>query len=412
MSLTLAATLLPQHRAHAARACLVLMLAGAMWFVAGARSFAIDPDAAGQMRLDEAASDLRQASENVEQARGKAVAARERLDAFLAEHFDPQRVDDSRDSEPSPEAGDDAIEMQSNPALERGKTQLQELLDRRDELMGYLTESHPEVAEVDGRIASIQERISILAGAALDAERQGHRQKSEATRHSTESADRLQQSGEQDGAEYQVLLDQWQSAHRALSSALAAEKVAQRRLQVSILSQPKVDPSATQASGDLPGDEPSVESQHESATTSAQSGAGDSGPMATGPGGPPSDTSSSGSQPLALAALLIALAVAALAAVRLARSTANPVFASVDEVATALAMPVVGIVPASAARRPVPQSGTSSRKNWIVFGQLLFAACVFAAVAFGVQNPGDLWRHCTDPLQALGSLAQAMGGGN
>jgi hypothetical protein len=53
---------------------------------------------------------------------------------------------------------------------------------------------------------------------------------------------------------------------------------------------------------------------------------------------------------MALAALVLALAVAAVAAVRLARSSADPIFSSPDEVAAALAIPVVGISPAAASQ--------------------------------------------------------------
>jgi hypothetical protein len=110
-----------------------------------------------------------------------------------------------------------------------------------------------------------------------------------------------------------------------------------------------------------------------------------------------------------LAALLIALAVAALAAVRLARSTADPIFASADEVAAALAIPVVGIIPAAAARVQKARSVTRRRKVPLVL-QLFVAGGVFALAAFVVQNTGGLWQHCSEALQAVGSATEAIGG--
>jgi hypothetical protein len=115
---------------------------------------------------------------------------------------------------------------------------------------------------------------------------------------------------------------------------------------------------------------------------------------------------------LALAALLIALAVAALAAVKLARSSSDVYFENVDDVAAALALPVVGVispfdnaVSSSALSQP---PATRLVRHITLACELTLAVIAFALVAYGVQNPAALWHACTHPLESLGNIARFL----
>jgi hypothetical protein len=93
--------------------------------------------------------------------------------------------------------------------------------------------------------------------------------------------------------------------------------------------------------------------------------------------------------------------------VRLARSTADPLFASVDEVAAALAIPVVGIVPAAAVRGKRMTKAPLARSGWRKKAlPIALALAVFTVVAYGVQSPDGLWHTCTHPLEAIARLSR------
>ena len=160
--------------------------------------------------------------------------------------------------------------------------------------------------------------------------------------------------------EYRLLLARWQDAEHNLQMALATEIVARDRLAALAAA-----PGPTAQGVLVPAEQPRKQA-------SQQRGEG---------------SSDSGSQSLALAALLIALAVAALAAVRLAHS--ESIFSSIEEVAAGLALPIVGVIPASAAnghaRSPVVRLA-------ILLGEVAVAFAAFAALAYGVQHVATLWQ--------------------
>ena len=115
---------------------------------------------------------------------------------------------------------------------------------------------------------------------------------------------------------------------------------------------------------------------------------------------------------MALAALLIALAVAALAAVKLARSSSDVYFESVDDVAAALALPIMGVISPfdnAAPSNALPQSpATRLTRHVMLACELMLAVIAFALVAYGVQNPAALWLACTHPLESLGNIARCL----
>lgn len=353
------------------------------WFVGGSELWAIDLDEnLRSQQRDEAARDLKRASENVEKVRALAVSARERLDAFLSRHFERQRR--GPPAARPPEADVDAV-VGPKAELERLDTRLLELREHRQELLGYLTDEHPQVSDVEGRIAVLEQRMANLGDVPLEADGRTGRQTAVAEKWWAEYARSVARQADEDSAAYQRLYDGWRSAERAADDALQAERAASERLVAITLPEPQLVESA-------PNEKPSLDSPRDV------------------PAHEPKD--SAASQPLALVALLIALAVAALAAVRLARSTANPIFASVDEAAAALAIPVVGIIPATAARVPRASSAGSPRRSaLILLGQVFVAGFAFAAVALAVQNPSAFWRLCTHPLETLGLILRAVSGG-
>ncbi|MEX0677154.1 MAG: hypothetical protein WD063_08775 [Pirellulales bacterium] len=395
-------------RAVGVRAFAVWTLFCGAWFVGGSELWAIDLD--GNLRIqkrDDSVRDLDGARETVEKARAEAVAARARLDAFLSHHFEEQRRRQPPRPVHQPEPNADA-ELRPDPELARLKTQVQEFREHREQLLGYLTEEHPQVFDVDGRIAAIEQRIASLAGVSLESDGQTERPTTEAAKSWGDYVNGLARQAEEDSAAYRELYDRWQAAESVVDDALAAERAVSQRLEAIARPKPQlVEPAPPENSPadwlrDLSGARPNDGADDKLDRTPA---AESRDAAATAAGSSSSESDSAGSQPLAIAALLIALAVAALTAVRLARSTADPIFASVDETAAALAIPVVGIIPATPARLQQAGSAASTRRSSVILlGQILVAAVVFAAVACALQNPGDVWRLCTHPLEALGLI--------
>jgi hypothetical protein len=77
-------------------------------------------------------------------------------------------------------------------------------------------------------------------------------------------------------------------------------------------------------------------------------------------------------------------------------------------VAAALAIPVVGIIPAAAAR--AAGAPTRSRRKVPLAVQLLLAVSAFAVAAFLVQNLDSASRMVDGAVQALSSVTRAIGG--
>jgi hypothetical protein len=374
--------------AHAP-AIAILTLVCLAWFATPAPAVDLDALVMGS-KHDEALGELERARQQVDRARANAVAARERLEAFLARHFEDQPAEP-----PPPEPDDSSLKIKppQSAQIARLKAQLDDLVARRQELLGYLTEEHPEVVDAGGRIAALEEQIAILEGDSTGGEQRPPspaEQGGEFARRWRDYANRQQMLREQDAEEYGRLYDEWQAAEGALDGALDAEDAAAEHLEA-------IESAQTQIATPPAPDDDSFRGARAIDTAPRDAAAVNPPPAATTAAAEAAE--SGGSQPLVLAALLIALAVAALAAVRLARSTADPIFTSADEVAAALAIPVVGIIPAAAAR--VASARTTARRRAPLAVQLLMAAAVFALVAYLVQNPAGPWQVCNDALQAL-----------
>lgn len=113
------------------------------------------------------------------------------------------------------------------------------------------------------------------------------------------------------------------------------------------------------------------------------------------------------SQPLALVAMLAALALAGLAAIKLARASNQGVFTSADEVGAALALPVVGVIPAIVAASPARTAARPVLRGARLFLEIGLALMVFAAVAYFVQDPSFFWRLWDHPLEWLEFAARS-----
>jgi hypothetical protein len=331
-----------------------------------------------------AAREVAKAGKAVEQARAEATEAKAALDRFVAEHFNELR---SHIADPLPEPVRRPLVTKPvpSPQAERLNHQISELTARRDELLEHLTAAHPEVVDVDGRIAEVSQRLKALGDAAEDVAL-GEPIASGNTAATPSATASLAERQRQEAAIrlYDEYLARWQSAEQELQEATAAEESAARRLAALSAPSPKT---------------PAV-------TTPEAVAPGIAGPPSAGPIIPApqrlSVEAERGSQPLAIAALLIALAVAALAAVKLARSSGEAMFSSVEDVAAALALPVVGVIPTAQAIGGAEDLASRARRSAIVAGQILLAIAIFALVAYCVQNPQSVWDACLHPLDSFG----------
>lgn len=345
-----------------------------------APAFALDSVSADpsdvSRRREIAALELKQARGAAEEARNAERAARRELDNFVAQHFEEYR---SRSVLP-PEAREALPEAnpRSRPEWVQLNQQLQELLKQRDQLLGRFTAAHPEVADVEQRVAAVSQQLEALgnSGAGAEVVSPGRRAEQSLSPNMPPYSSGENEQHQKVAALYEKVFVRWQSAERNLRKAVAAEDAAAQNLAAFELpEEPRLQP--TQG---LP-----------------QLNAVYDGPQ-------------NGSQSLALAALLIALAVAALAAVRLARS--DSIFSGVDDVAAALALPVVGVIPASASASSTfqPVAIRPVVRGAVVVGEIVLAFLAFTLIAYGLQNPAAIWQFCTDPLDSFRRAGGDFGG--
>jgi hypothetical protein len=322
-----------------------------------------------------ATRELQQARQEVEQAQLAVRSAKAELDGFIAHHFEEHRARAAAKSQ-GPQVVS-APKPTADPEVEQLKGQIEGLTKERDELLSHYTPAHPEVAAAQGRIALASQKLAALAAAnAGDALPEANEVAAAAAEQLAELSLAEKRYHEEVALQYQEILDRWQAAERNLQTALEIENAAAKRLAA--FEVPSLD-EAGQSS------EPAATSQLNDSSASSPS-------------------SQRASQSLALAALLIALALAALAAVRLARS--DSVFATADDVAAALAVPVVGIIPAIAARGSAA-APRSLLRSALLLVEIVLAIALLALVVSSLQRPGFLSQMFSDPI---GTLRQLAGG--
>jgi hypothetical protein len=342
---------------------------------------------------------LERARATVEVARAAAARSKGELDQFLAAHFEFIR---SRAGETLPEPRQPLPSTrppkQVNQEAEQLNSQINELKLRRDDLLQRFTQAHPEVVDVENRLGELMLQLSSLEPDGADAESVTPGDVVDPSRPADAGSNRqsiLLKQQQMAAEEYEQHVERWQASEEDLKTALDAEEWAAARLaaiQLPPASRPAIKtPDVINADPPVTGTAPAAQ------------------PPAVAMDDP---SRQQGSQPLALAALLIALAVAALAAVRLARSSSDVYFENVDDLAAALALPVVGVI-TSTDNSVTASLSQSPATRWIrnaTFAcELLLAVIAFALVAYGVQNPGAMWHACTHPLESLSNIGRYLG---
>jgi hypothetical protein len=350
---------------------------------------AIDLAAIGQLRQrDQATADVESARQAVTAARDKTDAARKRLDDFLANHFDLSEKAAAQPAAPQALTSNAESPTTVDPDAESIRAQLEDLRAERSRLLVTLTEAHPEVVDVDGRIASAESRLQAIQGA----ESAELPAPSDTPATSGTSPIEGRQRSQADAEEFRRLFSDWQACEQELEQARDAETKAIERLAalpvVAPIAEKPTEPTSATPASQTPSASIVIDDRGQQSVVTPSSAEGSPA------------TSSAGSQTLALAALAIALAISALAAVKLSRAGSDPLFASADDVAAALAVPVVGIVPAAAAGNRAADPA-ALRRTVVVGLQILVAVTVFLAVAYLVQHIEDLTRFCGSPITAI-----------
>lgn len=316
--------------------------------------------AAGLQTREAASQSLDAARKEVQAAQAECRRTRSSLDAFLAGHLDAQAAAVAED------VADESQRAQQSKLTEQLRRELVELQTQRESLLQTLTEEHPEVIDMTARIEAVEARIATSEGPKL-----GDHAHNAAAGKSGSAID---------AAEFRRLLRDWQTAERRLESARLAETAAADDLRA--ITELLLHSAAPETPGlpmpTTPAEPAPLESTGDSEPASQVLPAAAAPTELTQQRTPRTQT-------LALASLALAVMLAALAAVRLARSSADPLFASADEVSAALAVPVVGIVPfgAKASSTEVP---TGIRRGLLLLAQVVIALLVFGAVAYAVVH--------------------------
>lgn len=333
-----------------------------------------------------AAREVAQARARVKAATDEVAAAKQKLDGLIAQHLD-ELGREKKSAEPP--GGKAAGHRRPEVAIAQLNQQIEELTGRRAELLQRLTAAHPEVVNLDTRITEISAQIQVLQKPKAERETlpAGELVEGDAATVQAELDAHAQQARHREATLlYEKAFRKWELAQHDLESALAAERAAIDRLAA-------LPPSESVAAHPSPPVAPAAAvPQVPEARTSSESVAADH----------------DNSQSLAMATLIVALAVAALAAVRLARSANETMFANADEITAALALPVVGVLPAIDSSAE-PRLGSRFVQGLVYLAQLLLALAVFALVAYAVQNIAAIAEAMMHPIESLHSAAAYLG---
>ena len=319
-------------------------------------------------------------------ARSAAVWAKADLDEVAATQFDAQKAagQDRMPAMPGA-AGEPAAKHIARTAIESLQQKIANLRAERADLLTHMTAEHPLIVDADVRLEEMLRDLAEMVRSATGSEALPAATPQVAAQPAAQPAPR-----DEAQAKFQRALARWDAAQKDLQAAIDAEVSAAERLTAL-----KAHTGVTEAVPALPVPNEltsDVETTSPSATTTATAA----------PAAPASKpVEHAGSRPLVLGALIVALVVAAFASVKLARGTNETVFAGADDVASALSLPVVGIIPALSG---IGSHGSMAQRfrGLALFGQLLVAVAVFAAVAYFVQNPSALWQFLSSPLETLG----------
>ncbi len=356
---------------------------------------------------------LNHARAAVSEAREAAVSAKAELEAAIAAGEVANEANRANDTpavtslpsraraEDDPVANADAAELATLRRL------IAELKAERMELLAHLTHEHPLIVDADMRLAEYQRQLVVLT--ARPTPDRGADQGDPTLRFAAEEesvsaevlpsvpATPLQQQADQRLQEGSQRLRQamakWDAAQQILEAAVDAESATAQRI-AALAAEHARSQAATAA---MPPAKPTAPEMGEVAES--QSKSADEPNAHVAPHAAAAADSKRGSQPLVLAALIVALVIAAIASVKLARATDESVFAGADDAAAVLSLPVVGVIPAPTLA--LAHGTVFQRYRTLTFlAQVLVAVVVFATVAFFVQNPGFIWQLITDPASA------------
>jgi hypothetical protein len=367
-----------------------------VWFVCGALTMcsfpagAIDLSTLGQVQeRAQATADVEAARRAVASSRKKTEVARQRLDAFLAKHFEPAGKGAISQSSPEFPAENANDQPATDSEAESLRIQLQDLKAERERLLATLTEAHPEVVDVDDRIADAESKFEAMLGAG-SAEPPAPL---DAPSTSTSSSSDLQRA-QAEAAEFRLLFADWQACEKDLEKARDVETKAIEGLAALPVAAPLAEKPVELTPSTPTPHPPAAAVIIDDRVPSPQA------PVATATPVAAPVASSAGSESLALAALAVALAISALAAVKLSRAASDPLFSSADDVAAALAVPVVGILTATLSGNRAGEPA-ALRRTVVVGLQILLAVTVFVAIAYLVQHLEDLTQFRANPITAI-----------
>jgi hypothetical protein len=339
-----------------------------------------------------ATRDVAKARARVKAATDEVAVAKQRLDSLIAKHLDELGRQKATPSSEAP-SGESQGNRPPEAVIAQLNQQIEDLTVRRAELLQRLTTAHPEVVNLDTRITEISTQLQLLKKPKVERESlpAGEPVDASAVSPAKEELDaQTQQARHREATlQYERAFRKWELAQHDLESALAAERSANERLSALPSSEPDAPrPSVPVVPSNTPPDVPQVPE----AKTSDDA----------------IESEHNASQALAMATLIVALAVAALAAVRLARTANETVFTNVDEVTAALALPVVGVIPA-VDRSAEPGIGSRFVQGVVYLAQLFLALAVFALVAYGVQTIVAIGQGISHPIESLHDAAAYLG---
>jgi len=379
------------------------ILLGVLFALAGSLPvIAADSDpavAALERQREEAGREVKRARQRVKEATDAVAVAKTRLDAYIAEHL--EELSRTKSAE-TPE--NSAANQVSNEALTTQlNQQIEELTIERTQLLTRFTTSHPEVVNLDTRIAEISTQLHALSNPQSQRESLPPGEEvdgSSAVANKEAAASKSRQARHREAVEqYQQAFRKWELAQHDLELALAAERAAVDRLAAAAPkpAAERIEPAKTV---------PQLTAEPETAAVPVAPPkpvvlAEPKSPLAV-------EDPARMSQQIALAALVIALAIAALAAVKLARTSNDTLFDGIDDIAAALALPVVGVLP-SVERGGAVRLSTRMAQGISFIAQLAVAVTIFALVAYAVQNLGAIGSTLAHPIESLQRLGGWLG---
>jgi len=303
--------------------------------------------AANSPDLTDARLEYERAHDALAQARDRAAIVKKEFEDFVAEHFDSHRqAAEQRQVAPPADAPAEEAAKVANPQYQDLVGRLQDLRERRQEMLSQMTAEHPEIRDVEVTIRDVERRMKGTpefltspvnpAPAAMGA-------------HGVEQERELIAAYE---AAHQRSLD----AEKAVRDATGVERRAARRQ------------SAARAQA--------YDHRVLSSTREA---------VAHWP----------------IVALVSSLALVAGAAVAITGLRNTRTFASVEDVETSLRIPVIGVISNEGVAIVHQPRASRMLRGLVLLSELTMALFVFAVTALAINNLTFLSDLLTDPVSGF-----------